>query len=71
MSSKTVHVGFGLFLAAALAALVWPVYPLVSERAGDRQVLGLSFPFFWSTAWVVATFLALLAYHRASGGGRE
>jgi hypothetical protein len=55
------HVAFATFCACALAALIWPVYPALGNKI-EPSVLGLPFSLAWIVAWVVASFLALVAY---------
>ena len=53
---------FGAYLLVCVAALVGP--GMMSVGARDTPlVLGLPFALAWSVLWVVATFLALCAYH--------
>ena len=58
------HVAFGLYLAVCCLCVAWPGYALVGARI-EPFVLGLPFSFAWMVMWVVLTFLALVAYHRA------
>lgn len=47
-----------LFFVVALAALLWPVYPLFG---GIRpMVLGMPFSLYYVTVWLVGSFLVLL-----------
>jgi hypothetical protein len=57
-----------LFIAYALlcaAALTWPGYAWLGNRI-EPFVLGLPFSFAWVIAWVIASFFALLIFHRAT-----
>jgi predicted PurR-regulated permease PerM len=55
------HVAFAVFCACALSALIWPIYPALGNKIEPR-VLGLPFSLAWIVAWIVASFLALVAY---------
>ena len=59
------HVLYGSYVVLCLAALVWPVYAWVGERI-ELRVLGLPFPMVWAIFWVLASFVALLLYDRAT-----
>jgi hypothetical protein len=60
------HVLFAIYLALCLLGSTWPGYALVGARLEPR-ILGLPFAFAWTIGWVLATFLALILYHRAVG----
>lgn len=64
MRRRSAHVLLALYVAVAASALVWPAFPAAMERLPAR-VLGLPCALFWSVAWIVLTFLVVLAYHRA------
>ena len=50
-----------LFFLAAFAALIWPVYGIFG---GARPlVLGLPLSLFYVAAWLIASFLVLLALY--------
>ncbi|HXV75423.1 MAG TPA: hypothetical protein VD788_03825 [Candidatus Polarisedimenticolaceae bacterium] len=51
-----------IFLVSALAALIWPIYPLVGSSIEPR-VLGLPFSLAWVVIWLVLSFLAMWIYH--------
>ena len=55
------HVAFAVFCACALSGLTWPVYAALGNKLKPR-VLGLPFSLAWIVAWIVASFLALVAY---------
>jgi hypothetical protein len=55
---------FGIYVAVALLASIWPVYPWLGARVEPR-ILGLPFAFAWTIGWILATFLALVIFHRA------
>ena len=61
---------YAAFAAVCAAALVWPVYPWVAERA-PVLVLGMPFGLVWNLGWLVAGFVALLAYHRTVHGAER
>ncbi len=63
------HLSLATYVLVCLAALTWPVYPWVAERF-PGSVLGLPFAFAWNVVWVLASFLALILYHRARGRAR-
>lgn len=69
MSGRLPHVVFGIYVAACLAAMVWPVYAWVGDRIEPR-VLGLPFAFAWNIIWVLASFVALVVYDRVVHGDR-
>jgi hypothetical protein len=47
--------------------MTWPGYATLGNRI-EPYVFGLPLSFFWVVAWVVATFLALVVYHRSRDG---
>lgn len=49
------------FVVCALA-VTWPGFALFGNSVEPR-VLGLPWSFAWSIGWILATFVALLAYH--------
>lgn len=65
MRRRMANVLLALYVAVAAAALVWPLFPAAVERLPAR-VFGLPSALGWSVAWIVATFLVVLAYHLAS-----
>ena len=50
------------FVFCCAAALVWPGYAVLGNRI-DPRVLGLPFSFAWNIIWVLASFVALVAFH--------
>ena len=54
----------GVFVAALLFCLIGPGY-LWWGASTKPFVLGLPFSLAWHVAWVVASCIALLLYHRA------
>jgi hypothetical protein len=59
------HLLLGIYVVSCLLAMTWPVY----DRFGNSiepYVLGLPRSLAWVVAWVLMTFVVLVAYH-ASG----
>ena len=52
----------GLYVAACLLALTWPVYA-VHGNSIEPYVLGLPHSLAWVVGWVLLTFVVLVAYH--------
>ncbi|MEM7305264.1 MAG: DUF3311 domain-containing protein [Planctomycetota bacterium] len=72
MPARVLDVLLGIYLFVCAACLVWPGFAWFAARE-EPFVLGLPFAFAWSVGWVIATFLALCAYHVARsrvGGSR-
>jgi hypothetical protein len=70
ISRRLPHILLGSYLLLCFLSLIWPG----AEWGGGRIepfVLGLPFSLAWYAGWSVATFVALILYHRAIGGGRE
>ena len=51
-----------LYFVVCALAVTWPGFALLGSGLEPR-VLGLPWSFAWSIGWIVATFVALLAYH--------
>ena len=64
-ASRTPHVAFGVFVGVAVLAVTWPGAKLFGTA--DPRVLGLPFSLAWIVMWVLAMFVALLWYERATG----
>ena len=64
---RTPHVAFGVFVGVAVLAVTWPGAVLFGSV--DPRVLGLPFSLVWIAMWIVAMFVALLWYERATGEG--
>ncbi len=65
---RRVYGAVGLFYAAAVLGMTWPVYGVFSRIR--PLVLGMPFSLFYLSCWVVASFLVLLAlFHWESGRG--
>lgn len=62
--NRRAHVLFGIYVVVCLAALIWPGYPLLGARVEPR-ILGLPFAFAYTIGWILATFTALVLFHRA------
>jgi hypothetical protein len=60
------HVLFAGYCVLALSGVTWPVYTRLGNRI-QPLVLGLPFSLAWIVGWVVATFVALVLYERATG----
>ncbi len=58
---------FVTYVAACGLALTWPVYDRLGNHV-EPSVWGLPFTLFWNVAWAIATFLALIVYHRTRPG---
>lgn len=56
------HVALGLYSAACLAALVWPVYDRAANHV-EPYVFGLPFNFAWVAGLAMLTFLVLVGYY--------
>ena len=59
---------FATFCGSALLALTWPGYALLGNRIEPR-ILGLPFSLAWIIGWIVASFVALVAYECAGQRG--
>lgn len=59
----------GAYLALCTVALVWPGYALFGARVEPR-LLGVPFSLVWVIGWLLATFVALGAYHLTRPEGR-
>lgn len=70
ISRRLPHVLLASYLLSCFLALVWPGAAWAGSRI-EPFVLGLPFSLAWYTGWAMATFVALLLYHRATAGGRE
>lgn len=60
------HVLLGSYFAVCMIALIWPVYPMIGNRA-TPLIFGLPPSFAYSIMWVLLTFVAMLSYHLATG----
>lgn len=58
------HCLFGLYVLAALFALVWPVLSWVGAEPGPL-ILGLPPTLAWHVLWILLAFIALFLYDRA------
>lgn len=56
-------------VVAALLALTWPVYPLVSGV--EPYVFGFPLSFAWVIGWLLVVFVALVLFYRAEESGEE
>ena len=56
------NVVFGIYVASCLLAQIWPVYDWFGNSI-EPFVLGVPFSLAWVVGWIIATFIALLAYH--------
>ena len=65
LSRNLPHILLAAYVVLCLAALAWPLYPLVGGRLTPR-ILGLPPAFAWNLAWVVLSFFVLLVYDRAT-----
>jgi membrane protein implicated in regulation of membrane protease activity len=68
---RRIYLGAAAVLAVVFCALVWPVYPLF---AGIRPlVLGVPLSLAWVVAWLLVSFVTLLALFLWEGrrGGRD
>ncbi len=65
--SRAPHILYAVYVIACLVALVWPIYAWAGARIEPR-ILGVPFAFAWNVFWVVASFVALLAYDRLVHG---
>ena len=63
--SRTPHVLLAVYVGLCLLALVWPGYTYLGARVEPR-VLGIPFAFAWTIGWVIATFVVMILYHRAT-----
>lgn len=66
---RRVYAAAAVFFCVVLAALVWPVYPLFADIR--PLVLGMPLSLAWVVAWVVASFLGLLAVYLWEGRRRD
>jgi hypothetical protein len=60
------HLLLGSYFALCTAALIWPLYPALGNRA-TPLILGLPPSFAYNIGWVLMTFVAMLSYHLATG----
>jgi len=59
------HLLLGVYVAACIACMTWPVYAQLGARIEPR-VLGLPFSFAWVIGLMVATFAVMCFYHHAT-----
>jgi TRAP-type C4-dicarboxylate transport system permease small subunit len=59
---RAADVLLAVYVAAGLAALVWPGYAWAGSRI-EPLVLGLPFSLAWVAGWLVLTFVVVALYH--------
>ena len=62
MKDRLRHILFGLYVMLCLGAMTWPGYAWLGNSI-EPYVLGLPFSLAWVVGWVLATLVALTAYH--------
>ncbi|GEM_PF-1789788 len=64
---RRAHCYFALYIACALAAVVWPVLAWVGATE-TPLILGMPPALAWHVLWILIAFTALLLYDRAVHG---
>ena len=70
MSRRLPNLLLAVYLVACAIAVAGPGAKWAGAKI-EPYVLGLPFSFAWYGMWSIATFAALLTYHRAVDGGSE